>query len=71
MVAKAPYGAFLKWGYPQMIHVNRMFHYKPTIFRYPPFMETPISQHPTAPYPSCLNPVSLAAFGGNPTSAAT
>ena len=28
------YGAFLKWGYPQSIHANRIFHYKPSIFGY-------------------------------------
>ena len=28
------YGAFLKWGYPQIIHANRIFHYKPSIFGY-------------------------------------
>ena len=29
---KAWYGCFLKWWYPQIIHVNRVFHYKPSIF---------------------------------------
>ena len=28
------YGGFLKWGYPQIIHFNRVFPYKPTIFGY-------------------------------------
>ena len=27
-------GGFLKWGFPQIIHFNRIFHYKPSIFRY-------------------------------------
>ena len=38
-------GGFLKWWYPQIIHVTRIFHYKPTILWIPhkkyPFMETP------------------------------
>ena len=38
------YGDYHKWGYPQIIHFNGMFHYKPTIFGIPPFMETPIQQ---------------------------
>ena len=35
---KAWYGCFLKWWYPQIIHVNRVFHYKPSILG----LETPI-----------------------------
>jgi hypothetical protein len=27
------YGSFLKWGYPQIMHFNRMFHCKPSICR--------------------------------------
>ena len=34
------YGGVLKWGYPQIIHFHGIFHYKPTIFWDPPFMET-------------------------------
>ena len=29
------YGGFLKWWYPQTIHFNRVFHYKPSILGYP------------------------------------
>ena len=29
-------------GYPQIIHFNRAFHYKPSIFRYPYILKTPI-----------------------------
>ena len=29
-----PNGGFLKWGYPQIIHFNGIFHYKPTILGY-------------------------------------
>jgi len=25
-------GGFLKWGYPEIIHFNRMFHYKPSSY---------------------------------------
>ena len=31
---KIAYGGFLKWGYPQIIHLNMIFHYKPTILGY-------------------------------------
>ena len=29
------YGCFRKWWYPQIIHFNRVFHYKPSILGYP------------------------------------
>ena len=29
------YGCFQKWWYPQIIHFNRVFHYKPSILGYP------------------------------------
>ena len=32
----------LKWWYPQIIHFNRVFHYKPCILGVPLFSETPI-----------------------------
>ena len=32
---------FLKWGYPQIIHFNGMFPYKPTIFGYPHLWKPP------------------------------
>ena len=35
------YGGFPKCGYPQIIHVNRIFHYKPSILGVP-FQETSI-----------------------------
>ena len=31
------YGCFQKEGYPQIIHFNRVFHYKPSILGYPYF----------------------------------
>ena len=34
---------FLKYGYPQIIHLNKISHYKPSILGYPPSMETPSS----------------------------
>ena len=43
--ASIPFGSewgilgFLKWGYPQIIHFNRSFHYKPSIVGVPPFLE--------------------------------
>ena len=32
-----------KWEYPQIIYFNKIFPYKPSIIRGPPFWETPIS----------------------------
>jgi hypothetical protein len=29
------YGGFHKWWYRQIIHFNEIFHYKPSIWRYP------------------------------------
>ena len=40
-----PYGCFLKWWYHQIIHFNRVFHYKPSILEVPPFKETSIYHH--------------------------
>ena len=37
---QSPCGGVLKSGYPQIIHFNGIFHYKPSILGYPPFMET-------------------------------
>ena len=34
-------GCFLKWWYPQIIHFNRVFHYKPSILGYPYFWKHP------------------------------
>ena len=35
-------GCFQKYGYPQIIHFNRVFHYKPSILVvFPLFLETP------------------------------
>ncbi len=35
------WGCFQKWGYPQIIHPNRVFHYKPSILRYHYFWKHP------------------------------
>ena len=34
-------GGFLKWWYPQIIHFNRVFHYKPSILGYHHFRKHP------------------------------
>jgi len=34
-------GGFRKWWYPQIIHFNRVFHYKPSILGYPYFWKHP------------------------------
>ncbi len=43
------YGCFQKYGYPQIIHLNRVFHYKPSILGGFPtiFGNTHISNHKT------------------------
>ena len=35
-------GDYHKWGYPQIIHFNGMFHYKPTILGYPHLWKPPV-----------------------------
>ena len=35
MIQQNIYGGFLTWGYPQIIHFNGIFHYKPTILDNP------------------------------------
>ena len=35
------FGCFRKWWYPQIIHFNRVFHYKPSILGYPYFWKHP------------------------------
>ena len=42
-IYKESYGGFLKWWYPQIIHFNRVFHYKPSILGYPYFRKHPYS----------------------------
>ena len=37
-------GCFQKWGYPQIINFNRVFHYKPSILGYPYFWKHPYKQ---------------------------
>ena len=39
--AKELYGCFQKYWYPQIIHFNRVFHYKPSILGYPYFWKHP------------------------------
>ena len=36
------YGCFHKYGYPEIIHFNRVFHYQPSILGYPKNLETPM-----------------------------
>ena len=35
------YGSFLKWGYPHIIHLNGIFHCKPSIWGYPHLRKPP------------------------------
>ena len=37
-------GCFLEWWYPQIIHFNRVFHYKPSILGYPYSWKHPDSE---------------------------
>ena len=41
MRCSARYWCFRKWWYPQIIHFNRVFHYKPSILGYPYFWKHP------------------------------
>ena len=43
------YGGFLKWWYPQIIHFNMVFHYKPSILGYPYFWTHPYVSQPFPP----------------------
>ena len=38
------YRGFLKWWYPQIIHFNWIFHYKPSILGYPNFWKHPYDE---------------------------
>ena len=41
LVYQRVYGGFLKWGYPQIIHFNRMFIKNPTILGIPHLWKSP------------------------------
>ena len=41
------FGCFLKWWYPQIIHFNRVFHYKASILGYPYFWKHPFQPETT------------------------
>ena len=41
------YGCFWKWGYPQIIHFNMVFHHKPSILGYPYFWKHPYLREKT------------------------
>ena len=47
-----PYGGFLKWGYPQIIHVHGGFHYKPSILGYPHVKKPPYNPNYYPNYPN-------------------
>ena len=47
------FGCFRKWWYPQIIHFNMVFHYKPSILGYPYFWKPPYICWPF-PYYSTL-----------------
>ena len=53
------YGGFLKWGYSQIIHFYRIFHYKQSILGYPHFRKPPYVVPHT---PDPLFPASLPAL---------
>ena len=42
LLGNLQFGCFQKWWYPQIIHFNRVFHYKPTILGYPHFWKLAI-----------------------------
>ena len=42
LLGNLQFGCFQRWWYPQIIHFNRVFHYKPTILGYPHFWKLAI-----------------------------
>ena len=58
---------FLKWWYPQIIHFNRVFHYKPSILGYPYFWKRPyVSQTKTHGIPCAFEkPLKLTHWVGH------
>ena len=57
------FGGFHKWGYPQIIHFNTIFHYKPAILGYPHFWKPPFSCH-IFQLPDCGSPSELGSSPG-------
>ena len=45
-VGHPTYGCFQQLWYPQIIHFNRVFHYKPSILGYRYFWKHPYQYHP-------------------------
>ena len=58
------YGCFLKWWYLQIIHFNRVFHYKPSILGYHYFRKHPyiIPLHSFLPRGSTVSPSAPSAW---------
>ena len=52
-IREIAYGGFLKWWYPQIIHFNRVFHYKPSILGYPYFWKHPYPKWSIQWYDEC------------------
>ena len=48
-VFEGKFGCFRKWWYPQIIHFNRVFHYKPSILGYPYFWKHPFVEKAILP----------------------
>ena len=63
------YGCFRKWWYPQIIHFNRVFHYKPSILGYPYFWKHPYTIQWSIWDTSHLLPVEVVTLTGNPLKA--
>ncbi len=61
------YGCFQKWWYPQIMHFNRGFHYKPSILGYPYFWKHPyiiILNHPIGSVLCLCESIGKATVGG-------
>ena len=58
------YGCFRKWWYPQIIHLNRVFHYKPSILGTPIFGNTHIFYYTSETWIIRAFPNSLTATTG-------
>ena len=66
-LSSSPYGCFQKWWYPQIIHFNMVFHYKPSILGYPYFWKHPytsINPTPTTRNFGCMRGVGRLKVGG-------
>ena len=63
-------GGLLKWGYLQIIHLNGIFHYKPSIFGYPHLWKPPHDCAVRSPSHQTQQTATKSGCGGRATSPA-